>query len=111
MTIDPVARSTRHRRRASPTPVMRLDCTFTNTSSDVAPGTIATYAWTFGDGAARRIRPVRSHTYTVTAATDFTVTLTVTDNEGATDAETQTITVTPAAPVNPPPTAGFTHSL
>jgi PKD repeat protein len=28
-----------------------LSCTFTNTSSDVAPGTIATYAWTFGDGA------------------------------------------------------------
>ncbi len=83
-----------------------LSCTFANTSSDVAPGTIATYAWTFGDGGTSdQVSP--SHTYTVSAATDFTVTLTVTDNEGATDAETQTITVTPAAPVNPP-SAGFT---
>ena len=85
-----------------------LDCSFTNTSTDVAPGTIATYAWTFGDGATADLAGP-SHTYTVTAPTDFTVTLTVTDNEGATDAETRTITVTPAAPVNPP-SAGFTHS-
>jgi PKD repeat protein len=85
-----------------------LSCTFTNTSSDVAPGTIATYAWTFGDGGTSdHISP--SHTYTVSAATDFTVTLTVTDNEGAADAETQIITVIPAAPVNPP-RAGFTHT-
>jgi PKD repeat protein len=85
-----------------------LSCTFANTSTDVAPGTIATYAWTFGDGGTSdQVSP--SHTYTVSAATDFTVTLTVTDNEGATDAETQTFTVTPIAPVNPP-TAGFTQT-
>ena len=42
-----------------------------------------------------------SHGYNITTATDFTVTLTVTDNEGATDVETQTFTVTP-----PPPSAG-----
>ena len=86
-----------------------LECTFVNASSDVAPGTIATYAWTFGDGATADLANP-SHTYAVTAATDFTVTLTVTDNDGATDAATRTITVTPAAPVNPP-TAGFTHTL
>ena len=85
-----------------------LDCTFANTSSDAAPGTIATYAWTFGDNATSD-QASPTHTYTVTAPTEFTVTLTVTDNEGATDAETQTITVTPAAPVNPP-TAGFTNA-
>ena len=85
-----------------------VSCTFANTSSDVAPGTIATHAWTFGDGGTSdQVSP--SHTYTVSATTDFTVTLTVTDNEGATDAETQTITVTPAPPVNPP-SAGFTHA-
>ncbi|HKH82579.1 MAG TPA: PKD domain-containing protein, partial [Gemmatimonadales bacterium] len=85
-----------------------LSCTFANTSSDAAPGTIATYAWTFGDGGTSdQVSP--SHTYTVSAATEFTVTLTVTDNEGATDAETQTFTVTPATPVNPP-SAGFTQT-
>jgi PKD repeat protein len=82
------------------------DCTFTSTSSDVAPGTIATYAWTFGDGGTADVSNP-SHSYAVTAATDFTVTLTVTDNGGASDVETQTITVTP---VNTPPTAGFTHT-
>ena len=55
------------------------DCTFTSTSTDVAPGTIATYAWTFGDGATSDVSNP-SHGYTVTAPTDFTVTLTVTDN-------------------------------
>jgi PKD repeat protein len=84
------------------------NCTFTNTSSDAAPGTIATYAWTFGDNATSD-QASPTHTYAVTGPTEFTVTLTVTDNDGATDAETQTITVTPAAPVNPP-SAGFTYT-
>lgn len=83
------------------------DCTFTSTSSDVAPGTIATYAWTFGDGGSADVS-TPTHHYSATTTTDYTVTLTVTDNEGATDAETQTISV-PAAAVNPP-SAGFTHS-
>jgi PKD repeat protein len=83
------------------------DCTFTSTSTDVAPGTIATYAWTFGDGGTADVNNP-SHTYTVTAPTDFTVTLTVTDNEGATAVATQTVSVTPAVPVNIPPTADFT---
>jgi PKD repeat protein len=79
-------------------------CSFTSTSTDVAPGTIADYAWDFGDGAiAGTGNP--SHDYTVTAPTDFTVTLTVTDDGGATGIATQTITVAP----NVPPTAGFTH--
>jgi PKD repeat protein len=85
-----------------------LSCTFANTSSDAAPGTIATYAWTFGDNATSDLASP-THTYAATSPTEFTVTLTVTDNEGATDAETQTLTVTPAAPVNPP-TAGFTFT-
>jgi hypothetical protein len=34
----------------------------------------------------------------------------VTDDEGATGVATQTITVTPAAPTNTPPTAGFTYT-
>ena len=81
-------------------------CTFTSTSTDVAPGTIAAYAWTFGDGATADVT-APSHSYSVTAPTDFTVTLTVTDNEGGTDVETQSITVVPG---NVSPTAGFTYS-
>jgi PKD repeat protein len=84
-----------------------VDCAFTSTSTDVAPGTIATYAWTLGDGATAEVKNP-SHRYTLTAPTDFIVTLTVSDNEGATDVETQTITVTPA-PVRPP-AAGFTYT-
>jgi PKD repeat protein len=86
-----------------------LDCTFTSTSTDAAPGTIAAYGWDFGDGATADVNNP-THSYTVTAPTDFTVTLTVTDNEGATDVETQTVSVAPAPPVNTPPTAGFTHT-
>ena len=83
------------------------DCSFTSTSADAAPGTIATYAWTFGDGGTADVANP-SHTYTVTAPAEFTVTLTVTDNLGATDVETQTVSVSPVP--NPAPTAGFTHS-
>jgi PKD repeat protein len=86
-----------------------VDCSFTSTSTDAAPGTIATYAWSFGDDAIADVNNP-SHSYTVTVPTDFTVTLTVTDNDGATGVATQTITVTPAAPPNTPPTAGFTYS-
>jgi PKD repeat protein len=82
------------------------DCTFTSTSTDVAPGTISTYAWDFGDGATADVNNP-THTYAVTSPTDFTVTLTVTDNEGATDVETQTVSINP---VNTPPTASFTFS-
>lgn len=81
-------------------------CTFTSTSTDVAPGTITGYEWDFGDNSTADVSNP-SHTYAITAPSDFTVTLTVTDNEGGTDVETQTISVTP---VNTPPTAGFTYS-
>jgi PKD repeat protein len=83
-------------------------CNFTSTSSDPAPGTIAAYEWTFGDGGVADINNP-SHTYAVAAPTDFTVTLTVTDNEGASDVETQTVSVAPPTLPNTPPTAGFTH--
>ena len=82
------------------------ECTFTSTSTDAAPGTIASYAWTFGDDATSDVANP-SHTYTLTTATDFTVTLTVTDNDGDSDTETQTVSVTPPPPVNAPPTASF----
>jgi PKD repeat protein len=84
-------------------------CTFVSTSTDAAPGTIATYAWTFGDGGTADVNNP-AHSYAVTTPTDFTVTLTVTDNEGAVGVETQTVSVDPGAPVNEAPTARFTYS-
>src|SRR6266704_3377697 len=81
-----------------------LTCSFTSTSSD-PDGSIASYSWTFGDGATSTAQNP-SHTYT--AAGSYTVTLQVTDNQGAQSTTTsKTVTVTPP---NQPPTANFTFS-
>lgn len=62
----------------------------TSTDSD---GAIATYSWDFGDGGSG-IGQTVTHTYTT--AETFTVTLYVTDNQGATDSAITTITAQPA---------------
>jgi PKD repeat protein len=80
-----------------------LTCGFTSTSSD-PDGSIASSSWTFGDGATSTVESP-SHTYA--AGGSYTVTLTVTDNQGATSTTSQSVTV--AAP-NQPPTAAFTSS-
>src|SRR5438128_2490381 len=66
-----------------------LTCSFTSTSSD-PDGTIASYQWTFGDGASSTAQNP-SHTYPAGGA--YTVTLTVTDNVGATNAISKTATI------------------
>ncbi|QXE30420.1 PKD domain-containing protein [Microbacterium sp. HSID17254] len=71
-------------------------------SSD-ADGTIASYAWTFGDGGTAT-GVTASHTYAASGTYD--VTLTVTDDDGGTHSVTKPVTVT--APVTPPDPTGPT---
>jgi serine protease len=68
-----------------------LACNFDGSGSTDFDGTIASYAWTFGDGKTGSGKTT-SHTYTEGGT--YTVTLTVTDNEGATGAQSQNVTVT-----------------
>ena len=67
---------------------------FNGSSSFDTDGTIASYAWTFGDGATAT-GATAARTYA--AAGTYTARLTVTDNQGATGTTTATITVTPGA--------------
>ena len=83
---------------------MQLTSSFDGTGSSDPDGTIASYAWTFGDGGTSTLAKP-NHTYG-TAGT-FPVTLTVTDNGGATGSSTQQVQVT-APPANKPPVANFT---
>lgn len=81
-----------------------LSCTFDNTSTD--DGTIDGNAWTFGDPAAGTSDQAEP-TYVYAAAGTYTVTLTVTDNNGVSDAFSKDITVSTTPPVNQPPVADF----
>lgn len=67
-----------------------LTATFTDSSTD-SDGSIASHAWNFGDGATSTAASP-SHTYT--AAGTYSVSETVTDNAGATNAKTSSVTVT-----------------
>ncbi|MCZ2825176.1 MULTISPECIES: PKD domain-containing protein [unclassified Modestobacter] len=79
---------------------LRVDATG---SSDV-DGTVTGYAWDFGDGSTAG-EPTATHTYR--AAGTYAVTLTVTDDRGATTARMAQVTVD-APPPNVAPTAAFT---
>ena len=80
-----------------------LDCNFTDQSTD-SDGTIASRSWSFGDsGSSTAQNP--SHSYS--AAGTYSVNLTVTDNDGASDDQTQSVTVSSA---NQAPIASFTSS-
>jgi len=73
-------------------------------------GTIVSYAWDFGDGESATGKTT-SHTFTTTTNQTYIVTLTVTDDDGATGSGSRSIEVLVTAPSdNNPPTARFTAS-
>ena len=77
---------------------------FNGAGSTDSDGTIMTYSWDFGDGETDT-GPNPSHTYAA-AKTSYTVSLSVTDNEGATDTATTTadIAASSTTPPQPPDT-------
>src|SRR5262249_52329932 len=78
-----------------------LTCSFDGSSSFDSDGNIVSYSWNFGDGNTASGRTI-SHTYATGGYR--TVTLTVTDNDGAAGAQSQTVFA------NSPPVASFTFS-
>jgi PKD repeat protein len=67
-----------------------LSCTFTDASTD-SDGTVTGWSWTFGDGGTST---QRNPTHAYAAAGNYPVTLTATDNAGATHSATRTASVT-----------------
>ena len=70
---------------------IELSCSFNAGTSSDSDGTIASYAWTFGDGTTGT-GATPTHDYT--AGGSYSVTLTVTDNAGATAQSTRNVSVT-----------------
>ncbi|MBM4040618.1 MAG: PKD domain-containing protein [Planctomycetes bacterium] len=80
-----------------------LAVAFDGTSSTDADGSLASYRWTFGDGASAT-GATAAHTYTTHGT--YTATLTVTDDRGATDTDSVQLTVLPD-----PSKVVFVHSI
>ncbi|MGH2984129.1 MAG: PKD domain-containing protein [Solirubrobacterales bacterium] len=68
----------------------RLTCTFNGSSSTDPDGSIATYAWDFGDGSSGS-GATAEHTYA--APGTYTVMLRVTDDDGSSAADSKLVTV------------------
>ena len=84
--VAPVASFT----ASCPTATCTVDA---SASSDTAPGTVASYAWDFGDGSTGT---GVSTTHTYTSSGTKTIALTVTDDQGLTNTTTRSVSVTVA---------------
>lgn len=93
--VDPVASFT--------TSCTDLSCTVDGTDSTDSDGDVASYAWDFGDGGTDSGATPPAHEYTEPGS--YEVTLTVTDDDGATDTTTRTVE---AVAPNVAPDADFT---
>ncbi|PIE60382.1 MAG: hypothetical protein CSA31_02340, partial [Desulfobulbus propionicus] len=79
---------------------------FDGSNSSDADGTLTSYSWNFGDGSSASSKKT-SHTYS--CAGSYTISLTVTDNQGASHTSATIVTITePAEDVNQPPQAKMT---
>jgi len=88
-------------------PIAGQTVSFNGSTSSDPDGTIVTYAWDFNDdGLVDAYGATTSHAFPTSGA--YSVRLTVTDDDGAPDTETKTISVSP--PTNQAPTASFTVS-
>jgi PKD repeat protein len=72
-----------------------LVCTFNGTESFDVDGTISGYRWEFGDGNVSEAGATVTHTYA--AAGSYSASLTVTDNDGATGAQSRIVNPTTVA--------------
>jgi PKD repeat protein len=86
----------------APTCTVNVSCSFAGTGTDT-DGTIASFAWDFGDQTA--VVTGQNVTHTFATANTFQVKLTATDNAGATGTVTKAVTVSAAGQG---PTASFT---
>ncbi|RJS70404.1 PKD domain-containing protein, partial [Methanophagales archaeon] len=97
-------------------PVVNQTITFNASSSYDPDGTIVKYEWDFGDGnITSTTEETINHSYS--EAGSYEVTLTVTDNDGATNSTTKIMTVSPptaifdtGTPSNPYPSISGTHT-